>query len=51
VAGNTSIREIHMGKRSNLILTIGLAVFVIGAAATFLVARNGGDYKAAASGG
>ncbi len=40
-----------MGKRSNIILTIGLAVFVIGAAATFLVLRNGGDDKAAASDG
>ncbi|MBA3268033.1 MAG: hypothetical protein H0T70_07220 [Acidimicrobiia bacterium] len=40
-----------MGKRSNLILTISLAVFVIGAAAIFLVARNGGDDKAAASDG
>ena len=32
-----------MKKRSNLILSLGLAVFVAGAAATFLVVRNGGD--------
>jgi len=31
-----------MAKRSNLILTIGLAVFVLGAGATFLVVRSGG---------
>jgi len=30
-----------MGKRSNLILTIGLAVFVIGAGAAYFVVRNG----------
>jgi len=30
-----------MAKRSNLIVTIGLAVFVVGAGATFLVVRNG----------
>ena len=32
-----------MAKRSNLIVTIGLAVFVAGAAATFLVVRNSDD--------
>ncbi len=39
-----------MGKRSNLIVTIGLAVFVIGAGATFFVVRNGsgGGSKSAA---
>jgi len=31
-----------MGKRSNLIVTLGLAVFIVGAAATFLVVRNSG---------
>jgi len=40
-----------MAKRSNLILTIGLAVFVIGAGATFFVVRSGGGTKAAAAGG
>lgn len=30
-----------MAKRSNLIMTIGLAVFVLGAGATFFVVRNG----------
>ena len=30
-------------KRSNLIVTLGLVVFVVGAAATFLVLRNGGN--------
>ncbi len=29
-----------MGKRSNLIVTLGLAVFLVGAAATYLVVRN-----------
>ena len=32
-----------MAKRSNLIVSLGLAVFVAGAAATFLVVRNGDD--------
>jgi pilus assembly protein CpaB len=32
-----------MKKRSNLIVSLGLAVFVAGAAATFLVVRNGDD--------
>jgi Flp pilus assembly protein CpaB len=40
-----------MAKRSNLIVTLGLAVFVAGAAATFLVVRDRGDGKPAASGG
>jgi len=31
-----------MGKRSNLMVTLGLAVFIVGAAATFLVVRNSG---------
>lgn len=29
-----------MGKRSNLIVTLGLAVFIVGAAATYLVVRS-----------
>jgi len=42
-----------MGKRSNLILIIGLAVFVAGAGAIFLVVRNGsgGSTKTAAKAG
>ena len=32
-----------MGKRSNLIVTLGLAVFIVGAAATYLIVRNSGD--------
>jgi Flp pilus assembly protein CpaB len=32
-----------MGKRSNLIVTLGLAVFIVGAAATYLVVRNSDD--------
>ena len=39
-----------MGKRSNLIVTLGLAVFIVGAAATYLVVRNsdsGGTASAA----
>jgi Flp pilus assembly protein CpaB len=31
-----------MGKRSNLIVTLGLAVFIVGAAATYLVVRDSG---------
>ena len=38
-----------MAKRSNLIVIIGLAVFVAGAAATFLIVRNDDDGKAGAS--
>lgn len=37
-------------KRSNLIVTLGLVVFVVGAAATFLVLRNDGDEATAAPG-
>jgi len=42
-----------MAKRSNLILTIGLVVFIVGAGATFLVVRNGsgGTTKAVGAGG
>ena len=36
-----------MGKRSNLIVTLGLAVFIVGAAATYLVVRNTDDGSAA----
>jgi pilus assembly protein CpaB len=32
-----------MGKRSNLIVTLGLAVFIVGAAATYLVVRSSDD--------
>ena len=39
-----------MGKRSNLIVTLGLAVFIIGAAATYLVVRNSDDGAAAGPG-
>ena len=40
-----------MAKRSNLIVAIGLAVFVIGAGATFFIVRNSdGDGAKAASG-
>ncbi len=41
-----------MAKRSNLIMTIGVAVFVLGAGATFFVVRSGGgdSKKASASG-
>ncbi|MDQ4132515.1 MAG: Flp pilus assembly protein CpaB [Actinomycetota bacterium] len=37
-------------KRSNLIVTLGLVVFVVGAAATFLVLRNDDDGATAAPG-
>ena len=37
-------------KRSNLIVTLGLAVFVVGAAATFLVLRNDTDEASATPG-
>lgn len=39
-----------MGKRSNLIVTLGLAVFIVGAAATFLVVRNNGSSDTATAG-
>jgi Flp pilus assembly protein CpaB len=41
-----------MGKRSNLIVTLGLAVFIVGAAATYLVVRNsdGGSTSTAGAG-
>ncbi len=39
-----------MARRSNLIVVLGLAVFVVGAAATYLIARGGGDEAAAGSG-
>ncbi len=37
-------------KRSNLIVTLGLVVFVVGAAATFLVLRDSGDEATATPG-
>ncbi len=40
-----------MGKRSNLIVTLGLAVFIVGAAATYLVVRNSDDGAAVAGAG
>ncbi len=40
-----------MAKRSNLILTIGLAVFVAGAAATFLIVRNDDASAGSSKGG
>jgi Flp pilus assembly protein CpaB len=40
-----------MAKRSNLIVIIGLAVFVAGAAATFLIVRNDDGKSAGASSG
>jgi Flp pilus assembly protein CpaB len=40
-----------MAKRSNLIVIIGLAVFVAGAAATFLIVRNDGDGSGASGSG
>ncbi|MEA2716300.1 MAG: pilus assembly protein CpaB [Actinomycetota bacterium] len=40
-----------MAKRSNVIVTLGLAVFIVGAMATFLILRDsGGDTPAAGSG-
>lgn len=40
-----------MGRRSNLIVVLGLAVFVVGAGATYLIARNDGNKTPAASSG
>ena len=40
-----------MGKRSNLIVTLGLAVFIVGAAATYLVVRNSDDGSTSTAGG
>lgn len=39
-----------MGKRSNLIVTLGLAVFIVGAAATYLVVRNSDDGSTTSAG-
>jgi Flp pilus assembly protein CpaB len=39
-----------MGKRSNLIVTLGLAVFIVGAAATYLVVRNSDSAPASSAG-
>jgi Flp pilus assembly protein CpaB len=39
-----------MGKRSNLIVTLGLAVFIVGAAATYLVVRNSDDGSSSGAG-
>jgi pilus assembly protein CpaB len=39
-----------MGKRSNLIVTLGLAVFIVGAAATYLVVRSSDDGTTASAG-
>ncbi len=39
-----------MGKRSNLIVTLGVAVFIVGAAATYLVVRNSDDGTVAGAG-
>lgn len=40
-----------MAKRSNLIVILGLAVFVVGAGATYLIARGDGDSGSAAGAG
>ena len=40
-----------MGKRSNLIVTLGLAVFIVGAAATYLVVRSSDDGGSSSSAG
>ena len=40
-----------MGKRSNLIVTLGLAVFIVGAAATYLIVRNSGSDTASGGAG
>ena len=40
-----------MGKRSNLIVTLGLAVFIVGAAATYLVVRNSDSTPASSGAG
>ncbi len=39
-----------MAKRSNLIVVLGLAVFIVGAGATFLIARDSGGPSAPAAG-
>jgi pilus assembly protein CpaB len=39
-----------MGKRSNLIVTLGLAVFIVGAVATYLVVRNSDDGSSPSAG-
>ncbi|MGH9277685.1 MAG: Flp pilus assembly protein CpaB [Acidimicrobiales bacterium] len=39
-----------MAKRSNLIVILGVAVFIVGAGATFLIARGGGSDEPTSSG-
>lgn len=39
-----------MAKRSNLIVVLGLAVFIVGAGATFLIARDNGSSNTPAAG-
>src|SRR5256885_860608 len=39
-----------MAKRSNLIVVLGLAVFIVGAGATFLIARDNGGPSTPAAG-
>jgi Flp pilus assembly protein CpaB len=40
-----------MGRRSNLIVVLGLAVFVVGAGATYLIAKDNGDSSPKAGAG
>jgi len=40
-----------MAKRSNVIVTLGLAVFIVGAMATFLILRDNGDESPAVGSG
>ncbi|MFN2506893.1 MAG: Flp pilus assembly protein CpaB, partial [Acidimicrobiales bacterium] len=40
-----------MGKRSNLVVVLGLAVFMVGAGATYLIARDNGDESASPGSG
>src|SRR3712207_6019264 len=39
-----------MGRRSNLIVVLGLAVFAVGAAATYLIAKDDGESAPTTSG-
>src|SRR4051812_23293871 len=50
VAGTSTSRERIMARRSNVIVILGLAVFIVGAAApSFLVRDSGGSNSSSAS--
>src|SRR5436305_8966203 len=53
VAGTSTSRERTMARRSNVIVILGLAVFIVGAAATYFLVRDSGgsDSESSVAGG